>query len=63
MKVFMPYLVWNTVFDNSRAVNELGRRPTPFSEYSYQLMKFSKENDFTYKYQGWPEKMAGGSAA
>jgi hypothetical protein len=63
MKVFMPYLVWNTVFDNSRAVNELGRRPTPFSRYSYQLMKFSKENDFTYKYRGWPEKMAGGSAA
>lgn len=63
MKVFMPYLVWNTVFDNSRVVRELGRRPTPFSKYSYELMKFSKENDFTYKYQGWPEKMAGGSAA
>lgn len=63
MKVFMPYLVWNTVFDNSRVARELGRRPTPFSEYSYQLMKFSKENDFTYKYQSWPEKMAGGSAA
>jgi nucleoside-diphosphate-sugar epimerase len=63
MKVFMPYLVWNTVFDNSRVARELGRRPTPFSEYSYQLMKFSKENGFTYKYQSWPEKMAGGSAA
>ena len=63
MKVFLPYLVWNTVFDNSRVVSELGRRPVPFSQYSYPLLKFSKENDFAYKYQGWPEKMAGGSAA
>jgi thioester reductase-like protein len=63
MKVFMPYLVWNTVFDNSRVVGELGRRPVPFSQYSYPLLKFSKDNDFKYKYQAWPEKMAGGSAA
>jgi thioester reductase-like protein len=63
MKVFLPYLVWNTVFDNARVVSELGRRPVPFSQYSYPLLKFSKENNFAYKYQGWPEKMAGGSAA
>ena len=63
MKVFMPYLVWNTVFDNSRVVSELGRRPVPFSQYSYPLLKFSKENNFAYRYQGWPEKSAGGSAA
>jgi nucleoside-diphosphate-sugar epimerase len=25
MKVFMPYLVWNTVFDNTRATSELGK--------------------------------------
>ena len=24
MKVFMPYLVWNTVFDNTRVTTELG---------------------------------------
>ena len=63
MKVFMPYLVWNTVFDNTRVVRELGRRPIPFSQYSYPLLKFSKENNFTYPYQDWPVKMAGGSAA
>jgi thioester reductase-like protein len=63
MKVFMPYLVWNTVFDNNRAVAELSRGPVPFSQYSYPLLKFSKENNFTYHYQGWPEKMVGGSAA
>src|SRR4051812_21693124 len=32
MKVFMPYLVWNTVFDNTRVVRELGRKPVPFSQ-------------------------------
>ncbi len=61
MKVFLPYLVWNTVFDNTRVTSELGRKPVPFSKYSYPLLKFSRENHFTYRYQGWP--VAGGSAA
>ncbi len=54
MKVFLPYLVWNTVFDNTRVVAEAGRVPAPFSAYSYPLLKFSKEGNFTYKYQEWP---------
>jgi len=62
MKVFMPYLVWNTVFDNTRVTSELGRRPVPFSEYSYPLLKFSRENNFEYKYQPWPAAR-GGTAA
>ncbi len=63
MKVFMPYLVWNTVFDNTRVSTELGRSPVPFSHYSYALLKFSRDNQFTYKYQEWPTAAAGGSAA
>lgn len=63
MKVFLPYLVWNTVFDNTRVTSELGRKPVPFSEYSYPLLKFSQENNFTYQYQDWPAAKAGGSAA
>jgi len=55
LKVFLPYLVWNTVFDNARVVSELGRTPAPFSRYSYPLLKFSQENRFTYNYQEWPE--------
>ena len=55
MKVFFPYLVWNTVFDNSRVVSELGVAPAPFSEYSYPLLKFSTEHHFTYPYQDWPK--------
>lgn len=54
LRVFLPYLVWNTVFDNSRVVNELGVAPAPFSTYSYPLLKFATENHFTYRYQEWP---------
>jgi len=62
MKVFMPYLVWNTVFDNTRVTSELGRRPVPFSQYSFPLLKFSRENHFQYNYQPWPAAK-GGTAA
>ena len=62
MKVFMPYLTWNTVFDNSRVTSELGRKPIPFSQYSFPLLKFSRDNQFHYRYQPWPTA-AGGSAA
>jgi nucleoside-diphosphate-sugar epimerase len=62
MKVFMPYLVWNTVFDNTRVTAELGRKPIPFSRYSYPLLKFSQENQFEYRYKPWPAA-AGGTAA
>jgi nucleoside-diphosphate-sugar epimerase len=62
MKVFLPYLVWNTVFDNTRVVREMGRQPAPFSQYSYPLLKFSRDNHFSYRYQDWPAP-AGGTAA
>jgi thioester reductase-like protein len=62
MKVFMPYLVWNTVFDNTRVTSELGRKPVPFSRYSYPLLKLSRENGFEYRYKPWPAA-AGGTAA
>ena len=63
MKVFMPYLVWNTVFDNTRVTTELGKMPVPFSKYSYPLLKFSQEGQFTYNHRPWPSAKAGGSAA
>src|SRR3989442_14696856 len=62
IKVFMPYLTFNTVFDNTRVTSELGRKPVPFSQYSYPLLKFSRDTNFTYPYQDWPAKV-GGSAA
>jgi thioester reductase-like protein len=62
MRVFMPYLVWNTVFDNTRVTRELGEKPVAFSEYCYPLLKFSRENNFAYKFKPWPAA-AGGTAA
>ena len=54
LKVFLPYLVWDTVFENSRVVAEMGRAPEPFSKYCYPLLRFSRDNHFTYPYEPWP---------
>src|SRR3984957_8665192 len=55
LKVFWPYLNWNTVFDNSRVVAELGgEAPEKFSTYAYPLLKFSRENKFRYPAKSWP---------
>jgi thioester reductase-like protein len=59
LKVFWPYLVWNTVFDNSRVVEELGGEiPVKFSSYAYPLLKFSRENKFRYPAKPWPSQNA-----
>jgi hypothetical protein len=55
LKVFWPYLDWNTVFDNSRVVAELGEEPAKFSTYAYPLLKFSRENKFKYPAKPWPD--------
>jgi thioester reductase-like protein len=54
LKVFMPYLVWDAVFDNSRVVAEMGRTPEPFSKYCYPLLQFSRDHHFSYPYKPWP---------
>jgi thioester reductase-like protein len=55
LKVFWPYLVWNTVFDNSRVVEELGgETPAKFSSYAQPLLKFSREHKFHYPAKAWP---------
>jgi thioester reductase-like protein len=54
LKVFMPYLVWDTVFENSRVVAEMGRAPEPFSRYCYPLLRLSGEHHFSYPYRPWP---------
>jgi thioester reductase-like protein len=53
LKVFWPYLTWNTVFDNSRVVAEMGRAPAPFSTYCHPLFRFSVEHRFSYPYRDW----------
>jgi thioester reductase-like protein len=54
LRVFWPYLTWNTVFDNSRVVAELGEAPAKFSEYGYALLMFSRKNKFCYPARLWP---------
>jgi len=54
LKVFWPYLDWNTVFDNSRIVQEMGGPPAKFSEYAYPLLQFSRQNKFKYPARPWP---------
>jgi thioester reductase-like protein len=46
MKVFWPYLEYDTVFDNTRAVTELGRRPAPFEDVCLGLYRYAKEVRF-----------------
>ena len=54
MKVFLPYLTFNTVFDNSRVIDELGEAPAPFTEYAYPLFRFASGGGFKYPYKPWP---------
>jgi long-chain acyl-CoA synthetase len=58
LKVFWPYLDWNTVFDNSRVVQEMGEPPTKFSSYAYPLLQFSRSNKFKYPAKPWPAHAA-----
>lgn len=55
MKVFLPYLVYDTVFDNTRIQKVLGGAPTPFTDYCFHLFKFATEGNFKYPYKPWPE--------
>ena len=58
LKVFWPYLDWNTVFDNSRVVHEMGEEPAQFSTYAYPLLQFSRANKFKYPAKPWPDNAA-----
>ena len=60
LKVFWPYLDWNTVFDNSRVVEEMGEAPAKFSSYAYPLLQFSRANKFKYPARPWPADAAKG---
>jgi len=64
LKVFWPYLTWNTVFDNSRVVAELGgEAPATFSSYAYPLLRFSRANRFRYPARPWPAESAAAKSA
>ena len=47
LKVFWPYLDWNTVFDNSRVVAELGETPAKFSNYAFPSAEIQPREQFS----------------
>lgn len=57
MKVFLPYVTNNAVFDNRRICEELGETPVSFDAYCARLYAYGKEHDFTYDYVDWPEQL------
>lgn len=54
MKVFLPYLTNDTVYDNRHVSETLGRTPTPFSTYALDLLRFAERHDFSYPHVPWP---------
>jgi thioester reductase-like protein len=58
MKVFLPYLAYDTVFDNTRIQKVLGHAPASFTDYCFGLFKFATEGNFKYPYKPWPADVA-----
>ncbi len=54
LKVFWPYVVYDTVFDNTRAVEAVGEAPAPFPSYCGPLYAWSKAQGFRYPHVPLP---------
>lgn len=63
MKVFMPYLTFNTVFSNKHIVEEMKESPVPFDRYAYPLFEFATKGKFTYPFKPYPGAAAASSHA
>jgi thioester reductase-like protein len=58
LKVFWPYITYDTVFANDRAVLESGRAPIPFDQYCHNLYAWSNANQFVFPVKPLPEGIA-----
>jgi hypothetical protein len=54
LKVFLPYLCFDTVFDNTRVVKALGEAPAPFDSYASRLLDFAVDHAMAYPYEALP---------
>ncbi|NCG21426.1 MAG: hypothetical protein GWP91_20640, partial [Rhodobacterales bacterium] len=54
MKVFWPYITYDTVFDNTRVCTELGITPAKFTTYAPGLFEFANRVKFKYPYRPLP---------
>lgn len=50
LKVFWPYITFDTVFDNTRVVTELNHAPVQFTRHAAPLYTWSKAVNFKYPY-------------
>lgn len=58
MKVFLPYVTNDVVFDNRRVTSELGLAPTSFADYCADLYTWAKGVRFEYPYVPLPASIA-----
>jgi thioester reductase-like protein len=58
LKVFLPYITYDTVFDNARVTEAMGFAPTPFDEYCAELYAWAKSVNYKYPYKPLPEAIA-----
>jgi nucleoside-diphosphate-sugar epimerase len=56
MKVFWPYITYDTVFDNERVCTAMNESPVPFTDYAARLYHFAKKNDFRYPHRPLPPR-------
>lgn len=55
LSVFIPYMATDIVYDNARAVRDLGTAPTPFTSYGAALYRYAKSVNFEFPYRPLPE--------
>ena len=57
LSVFIPYMATDIVYDNTHAVADLHRAPTPFTSYGAALYTYAKSVNFEIPYGPLPEAL------
>lgn len=55
LSVFIPYVARDIVYDNARAVADLGTSPVPFTSYGAAVYRYAKSVSFAFPYRTLPE--------
>jgi nucleoside-diphosphate-sugar epimerase len=58
LKVFLPYVTNDVVFDNRRVIAELGEEPADFTDYCAELYAWAKSVRFEFPYAPLPASLA-----
>lgn len=61
IKVFLPYIIYNTTFDNTRCLVETGIQPASFRAYGKEVIRYALQNKGRYPYQPWPSDQKPGA--